>query len=62
MRTEGRFAIDPQDAEIYIGGKLLLSDLLKHFEEGDILRVQVDRVAKNTPIPMFLPRVEKVRL
>lgn len=53
MRVEGRLAIDPQDAEVFVGGKSLLSNLLRECNEGDIIRIQIDRIAHNQEPPLL---------
>jgi hypothetical protein len=61
MKMEGRFAVDPQDAEIYVGGESVLCRLLRILDEGDEIRLQVDRIAHRQEVPMFQPRGEIVR-
>jgi hypothetical protein len=53
MRVEGRLQLDPADSEVYVGGESLLTSLLKCYNEGDVLRVQVDRIARNQPPPLL---------
>ena len=62
MRAEGRFGLDPQDCEILIDGESLLADLLKFYDEGDILRVDIQRVARRTEPPLLQPRGERVKV